>query len=81
LASFVIIEEPPRENNRPIGENSPNLVTLFTGDDKALVGAVKVLIGDRVAKNLSFFLKYLPRLHIFSSNCLVWKQGGQIVLD
>jgi hypothetical protein len=27
-ATFVIFEKPPKENNRPMGENSPNLVTL-----------------------------------------------------
>jgi hypothetical protein len=28
--SFVIVKKVPKENNRPIRENSPNLVTLLT---------------------------------------------------
>jgi hypothetical protein len=29
-ANYLIFEKMPNENNRPIGENSPNLVTLAT---------------------------------------------------
>jgi hypothetical protein len=29
LATSVIIEKLPKVNNHPLGENSPNLVTLF----------------------------------------------------
>jgi hypothetical protein len=32
LATFVIFKKLPKENNRTMGENSPNLVTLFVGD-------------------------------------------------
>jgi hypothetical protein len=28
FVSFVIVKKLPKETNRPIGENSPNLVTL-----------------------------------------------------
>jgi hypothetical protein len=31
MASFVIFKELPKESNRPIGENSPNLVTRDDG--------------------------------------------------
>jgi hypothetical protein len=33
-ATSVSINKPPKVNNRPIGEKSPNLVTLFLGDLK-----------------------------------------------
>jgi hypothetical protein len=34
-ATFVIFEKLRKENNSPIGENSPNLVTLFAIKTKA----------------------------------------------
>jgi hypothetical protein len=34
LGYFCNLKKLPKENNHPVGENSPNLVTLVVGEQK-----------------------------------------------
>jgi hypothetical protein len=66
-ATFVIFKALPKVNSRTIGENLPNLVTLFNG---------LLVIINRPFKNAFLLLrKQLLRPHTIPSN---WALGGDL---
>jgi hypothetical protein len=44
VATFVIFKKLPKVNNRPLGENSPNLVTLFV---RKIEGVMKCMLSSK----------------------------------
>jgi hypothetical protein len=54
-ASAVIFINPPKENNHPMGENSPNLVTLAKCRDKEIHRCDKRTVLPNVHANLSTY--------------------------
>jgi hypothetical protein len=52
----AIFKDLPKENNVPIGESSPNLVTLFKGDGENETASANLHIAKKVGALLDTYL-------------------------
>jgi hypothetical protein len=62
-ATSVIFEKLPKENSHPIGKNSHNLVTLFTGKKRPLFSLLDLLEPILRLLNLQLQRQRRGRLH------------------